>query len=146
MNLAYRSLQVLLWFISASHVVLGGAIMISERLQGFIATLYGASVEIEPQLQYMLRPLGAFMLALGIAAGAAAMRPLRYQPIVWAFVVLFGLRVIQRLVFRDLISERFGITNSKLIGASVFFGILAVLLIVLLRSAARIESPKTSSS
>ncbi|MCA9253741.1 MAG: hypothetical protein KDA54_21645 [Phycisphaerales bacterium] len=146
MNSAYRSLQVLLWFISASHVALGAAIALSERLQGFMATLYGVTLEIEPQMQYMLRPLGAFMMALGVAAGAAALRPLRHQPIIWGFVGLFVVRVFQRIVFHDLIAERFGISSSKLITASAFFGILALLLILFLRLAVRADSAMHSNS
>lgn len=146
MNRAYRGLQGLLWFISASHVVLGGAIILSEQLQRYVADLYGVSVELEPQLCYILRPLGAFMVALGVIAGAAALRPLRHRTIIWALAGLFVVRVLQRIVFREEIGELFGISNAKLITASVFFGILAILLIVLLQLAARTEPHTTSST
>ena len=136
-----KVLKVVLWFVCLSHIGLGASIMISGTLQQKAAGLYGAQVDWQPQFVYILRPLGAFMLMLGVIGIAAARNPLRYSVIGYAFVVLLLIRVTQRVVFRGDIEQAFQIAQSRNLVNAGFFLLIAVVLAVLLHLAARREAP-----
>jgi hypothetical protein len=125
-------LRVILWFVCLSHIALGAAIMLSPSLQERAAQLYGAQVEWTPQFSYILRPLGAFMVALGAIGIAAAVDPWRYRVLVWGFAGLLGLRVLQRLALRSDIEQTFGIPAARNLTNAAFFLALAVVLVLLM--------------
>jgi hypothetical protein len=87
------------------------------------------------QFVYILKPLGAFMIALGIMAAIAAREPLANRPIVYGFAVLFTLRGLQRLLFMDEIQRVFSITSSRSVLQMVVMWALALILVLLLRAA-----------
>ncbi len=130
-------LSVLLWTVCAFHIIIGAGINIFPEFPKLMASLYGAQVEWTAQFQYILKPLGAFMLALGVMAAIAARDPLSNRAIVYGFAVLFVLRALQRLVFQTEIESLFAISVERNLVASVFFFALAVALLLLTRSAQR---------
>lgn len=134
-------LKVLMWFVSLSHIALGGAILISPELQQKVAELYGANVEWTPQFIYILRPLGVFMLTLGAIGVAAGRNPLQYQFIVYAFIGLLALRVAQRFMYRADIELAFGIDSQRNLTNAIAFAALALALLILLRLASRKAGP-----
>jgi hypothetical protein len=136
-NRTILALQVLLWFVCLSHIVLGVAIMTSPEFQQKVATIYGARVDWTPQFVYILRPLGAFMTVLGLIGLTAAVNPLRNRVIVYGFAVLLAIRVVQRFVFKDDIEQAFDIEPNRNMIAAGGFLVIAVLLVLLLQIAQR---------
>ena len=102
-----------------------------------MADYYGATVEWTPALLYLVKPIGAFMLALGVMAGLAARDPLGHSSIVYGFVVLFTMRGLQRLVFQGEIATAVGIESGRNIGNAVFFLLMAAALFWLFRAASK---------
>jgi hypothetical protein len=143
-----RALQGLMWFVCVFHVAVGVGLNFAGS--GFIDTmadLYGAEhKDWSPQFLYILRPLGAFMLALGIAAAAAALDPRRYRAVIWAFVVLFGIRATHRILFADDVETIFGIANSRSMVQMVFFYVLAAALLILERLIDRQPARQTATT
>jgi hypothetical protein len=135
-----RALSGVLWFVSASHFVIGAGVNLVPGSLPFFATLYGAEVNWSPELIYILKPLGAFMLALALIAAAAARNPLRCRPVVYGFVALFVIRSLQRFAFGQEISDVFGIEAGRNILNAVFFLALAGIMVGLERAASRSES------
>lgn len=136
-NKAILVLRALLWFVCLSHILLGGAIMISPEFQEKVAALYGAKVDWTPQFVYILRPLGAFMTVLGLVGLTAAVNPLRNRAIVYGFAALLTIRVVQRFVFKDDIEQAFAIEPARNMIAALGFLTIAVLLVLLLQIAQR---------
>ncbi|MAE66301.1 MAG: hypothetical protein CMJ18_18680 [Phycisphaeraceae bacterium] len=136
-NRATLLLKILLWFVSVSHLGLGAAIMVSSELQRKVASIYGAQVDWTPQFAYILRPLGAFMVALGLAGIAAALNPVRYRFVIFCFSILLLIRVAQRLLFRNEIAEVFAIDATRNLANAGFFFALAVALLALGATAGR---------
>jgi hypothetical protein len=101
----------------------------------FVAGLYGAEVNWTPEFTYILKPLGAFMFALGLICIGAARKPLQNRVIIYSFVTLFVIRSLQRLVFGQEISEVFSIEVSRNMGNMVFFLALAASLVIFERMA-----------
>jgi hypothetical protein len=123
-------------------VGIGLALNLDVGAKECIAQLYNATVHWDdPQFVYILRPLGVFMIVLGIFAAVAARNPLRYQAITFGFVVLFFLRGLQRLLFLKEIESAFGIPGSRSLIQMAVMWALALGLFVLARSAARHSGP-----
>jgi hypothetical protein len=137
MNGSLKLLGVFLWVVCLFHAGVGLALNLNLGLKEWVAgSLYGATVDwSDPQFVYILRPLGAFMIALGVLAAVAARDPLRYQAIAYGFVVLFFLRGLQRIVFMSDIETAFSISGSRSISQMVIMWALAAGLFVLTRSA-----------
>jgi hypothetical protein len=128
-------LQVFLWLICAFHVIVGVGVNVSSEFPQFVAQYYGAQVNWTPELRYLVKPVGAFMLALGVLAGVAARNPLGYPSIVYGFVLLFVVRGLQRLIFQGEIEIAFDIASGRNLGNAVFFLLMAAGLMLLLRFA-----------
>ena len=132
-------LKTFMWFVCIFHVTVGVTLNLNIGLKEWVASgLYGASVDWNnAQFVYILRPLGAFMVALGVMAGVAARNPLAYSGIVNAFVMLFILRALQRLVFMADTHAAFAIPPGRsLVNMGVMFVLAASLLILARASAA----------
>ncbi|MFC1695251.1 hypothetical protein ACFL1C_03895 [Pseudomonadota bacterium] len=133
----HLALQILLWGICAFNVFIGIGLNISPDFPQLVAGYYGAEVSWTPAFLYIIKPLGAFMIAIGILAGVAARHPLEHSAIIYGVAVLFLLRGLQRLVFQDEIAVAVNIDSIRNIGNAVFFLVLAVFLVGLHRIAAK---------
>ncbi len=132
MNGRENVLRVLMVMVAAFHLVVGIGLNVSPQFVPVMADLYGANVDQwSPQFMYITRPLGAFMLTLGLIAAATAWRPRELRPVVYAFAVLFVIRALHRLLDGSTITEVFGISSGRNLGNMVFFfGLAAALILV----------------
>jgi hypothetical protein len=100
------------------------------------SSLYNAQVDwSDGQFAYIMKPLGAFMIALGVMAAMAARNPLGNRAIIVGFVVLFTMRGLQRLLYMNEIESVFAIPASRSLVQMVVMLALAVALGLLLRAA-----------
>ena len=129
------SLQVILWLVCSFHLIVGIGVNVSPDFPQLVAQTYGAQVNWTPELEYLVKPVGAFMLTLGVLAGVAARNPLGYPSIVYGFVLLFLVRGSQRLIFQGEIETAFGIGSGRNLGNMFFFFLLAAALVLLLHFA-----------
>jgi hypothetical protein len=126
-------LSYFLWAIAAFHVVVGAGLNLAPGFAEVMAGVYGAQVEWTPELSYILKPLGAFMLALGLMAGIAARDPAGNKAIVYGFALLFVLRALQRVVFHGEIESAFAITMGRDLAMAALFAVMAAALVWLAR-------------
>ena len=131
------ALKALLWLIFLFHVSIGLGLNVAPAFPQAVADYYGADVNWTPELLYIVKPVGAFMIAFGSLAVVAARDPVRYAPIVYAFVLLFTIRGLQRLVFQSEISSALAIDSGRNIGNAAFFLLMAVVLVLLTRAACK---------
>jgi hypothetical protein len=128
-----RLLQVYLGGICASHMVIGLGVNLSKPFMERTADLYGAKADFTPQFLAILHPLGAFMIVLGLLAAVAASDPMRYRAVVYCFVVLFLIRTLQRIAFKQDIEQAFQIDPLRNLLTAGFFLAMAISLAVLQR-------------
>jgi hypothetical protein len=141
-----RVLQGYLWFICAFHVIMGVGLNASPKFIPVVAAWYGADperVDVTPQLLVLVKPIGAFMFILGVLAAVAAIRPLRYRAVIYAFAGLFFIRAMQRVVWGHEQTEAFGIPYGHVMVNMVFFFLMAVTLAGLYRY---VESRSSTAS
>jgi len=124
-------LKIVLWSICAFHLIVGAGLNLLPSMAPLMAKVYGAEVNWNPELIYIIKPLGVFMVALSVAAAGAAINPLKFRVIIYTFATLFVLRAVQRLVFSQELNDTFGIAWSRNLGNVCFFLGLAATLIVL---------------
>ena len=136
------ALKAFLWFICAFHVIVGIGLNVSSAFPQVMAEYYGAQVTWTPEFLYIVKPIGAFMIAIGVMAAAAARDPAGHRSIVYGIAVLFALRGIQRIVFQDEIGSAVAIEASRNLVNAIFFLAMAVALILLFRmSGSTSENP-----
>jgi hypothetical protein len=136
-NNSLQLLRSLLWLICATHVAIGGGLNLLPDAAPFLAKLYGAEVQWTPEFSYILKPLGAFMLAIGLVTAAAAVDPLKHGAVVYSLAALFVMRALQRLLFADEIAQTFHIASGRNLANMAFFLVLAAILVGLHRSASK---------
>ncbi len=125
-------LQASLWFIAAFHVGVGVILNVSPAGTRAVAARYGATrVDWTLQFHHILRPLGAFMIALGVIAAATAPDPLRHPQVVLGFALLFALRAAQRVAFGREMADAFGIPPHRVRTNIAVFTAQAVVLAAL---------------
>ena len=129
------SLKWLLWFVCAFHLIVGIGLNVSAGFPQAVAEYYGATVDWTPEFQYIVKPIGAFMIAIGIMAGAAARNPLANSSVVHGLVALFVMRGLQRIVFREEIANALAIAGGRNIANAIFFLLMAAVLFFLFRAA-----------
>lgn len=149
-NSALTLLKAALWITCAFHVLVGISLNLplGVGLKEWVgASLYGAQVDwSQPQFVYILKPLGAFMLILGVMAAIAALHPLRNKLMVYGFALLWLVRSLQRLIFWNDIQAAFVIPTSSMLTGAVFVFLSGVLLIVLLYFADKSAQPETRAA
>ena len=122
----------MMWMVCAFHVLTGAGLNLSSDFVNTAANWYGAEVtQWSPQFRYILRPLGVFMVALGVLAAVAALKPLQNRTTIYVFAGIFIVRALHRLVWGQEISDIFGIASSRNVSNMIFFFALAAVLIVL---------------
>lgn len=130
---ALGALKIFLWFIAAFHLIVGLGLNVSPDFPQLMAQYYGAQVNWTPEILYIVKPIGAFMFALGVMAALAARDPLGHVSVVYGFVVLFAFRGLQRLIFQSEIESAVAIASGRNFGNAVFFLLMAAALVLLLR-------------
>lgn len=121
----------------AFHVLVGLSLNVDIGLREWVgSTLYNAQVDwSDGQFAYIMKPLGAFMIALGVMAAMAARDPLGNRAIIIGFAVLFTIRGLQRLLYMQEIESVFAIPASRSLVQMVVMLSLALGLVLLLRAA-----------
>lgn len=128
-------LKVLLAYAALSHLLIGLAAIVvppGDLADSILQIAYGSTLEIDPTARHIIRILGVFMMSLGVLTALAVRDPQRYIGVIYALVLVFVIRTLQRIVFADEIQENFGISSGRLIGQSLFM-ITHGLVLVLLR-------------
>ena len=131
------ALTLFLWGICAFHLIVGLGLNVSGDFPQLMAQYYGAQVNWTPEFLYILKPVGAFMFALGVGAIFAAREPLGHPAVVYSFVALFIARGLQRFAFQGDIETLFNIAGARNTGTGIFFLVMGVALLLLFRAASK---------
>ena len=129
MNASHSFLRLLLGWISAGHVSTGLLLISGKRGIRLAARLYGARFEPTDQFKTIIRPAGAFVLALGVLQGMAIREPRRYKGVIDATLLVLLIRQFQRLAFRRDIYGTFDISPTRHWIMTGYFAALTALLV-----------------
>jgi hypothetical protein len=134
--------RVMLVWVGLGHLLTGLPLLLSGEGGMRIAQLmYGASFEPHPQAVYLVRPLGVFLLAMGLLQLRAAMDPWRLRVVMDVTILIFVLRQIQRIFWAPAMFENFGLTPAR---HWVATGVFLVTLILLAVARMRLKPAQTA--
>ena len=130
MNRGDVFLRAVLSWVCAGHVLEGLLLISGNRGIRAGSRLYGATFEPTDQFRYIIRAAGAYVLGLGCLQVMAIREPRRYKGVIDSTLVVFALRLFQRIVYRREIYTAFGISPRHHWGNTVFFQLPGVLLLL----------------
>jgi len=108
------TLRGLLWFICAYHIVIGFAANLPPPQASTVAmALLGLHLPDDPALFQVLKPFGIYAMTFGVMMGVAAWNPVKNRALITIGVVLFGLRLLQRLTNLDAVEHSLGVTAAR---------------------------------
>lgn len=113
------------------HLFLGIAMLVlpAGAMGGITRVFLGTEVEVDPSLSMIGKFAAAYILAFGVMLGLLWLKPERLRALVIPALVLFGIRLANKLVFMAEIEAIFGVTRGRSIFAlvvlAVIFGIMA---------------------
>ena len=127
----YLFLKFVLGSICIGHLFVGLLALISgQKALRLGSRIYGANFTPSGQFEYIIRPLGVYMLALAFLQGVALSNPQRYKVVIDATLVVFVLRQFQRLWYVRTIRTTFGIPTRAHLSGSLFYLVMATLLLI----------------
>ncbi len=113
------------------HLILGAGLLVlpTDAMGGIIRVFLGFGLEVSPELSMIGKFAAAYLLAFGVMLGLLSIHPRRLQVLVIPALVLFGIRLANKLVFLTTIEEAFGVSRGRSIFAvaslALIFGIMA---------------------
>jgi hypothetical protein len=126
------ALQLVLWSICIYHIVLGACGFLSEDVAVRLADLlFSVKVEPTPQVSYLVKLLGIYAVLFGLMTATAAVAPERHPTLLNLVVLLYALRVLNKLVFSDLFVQAFAAPPARTwvdIAMLLAFGLAVALL------------------
>lgn len=114
MNNKHTALRGLLWFICLYHVTLGlCANLPAPQVQAVGSALLGLHLPDNPALFQLLKPFGVYVAVFGVMMGVAAWNPVKNRALISVGVVLFALRLLQRLTDLEGVQQNLGVTSGR---------------------------------
>jgi hypothetical protein len=144
------ALRGLLWIICFYHVGCGLAPnLFPDQVPMLAEKLAGMRVSAVPEFIYLAKPFGVYAIAFGIMMGLAAWNPVKNRALISVGIILFALRIIQRLMGISEVEQLFGVAPSRsfaTIGIVAAFGAaLAWLRFLLYREMRKADYKKDSA-
>src|ERR1041384_188697 len=96
-----------------------------------IKAFYGTSLNLNPQLSYIIKILGAYLLGFGILGIFAWNNPVKNKAITDGIGILLLMRSAQRILFVNEISTTFGLSSTRLIWGILIYLAAALALFIL---------------
>ena len=113
----HTALRALLWIICVYHIAFGLlANLPSETVRNLAHALFGLNLPEVSALEYVLKPFGIYVMTFGVMMGVAAWNPVKNRALISVGVVLFGLRILQRLISMAAMEHALSITPARNLG------------------------------
>jgi hypothetical protein len=108
------ALQLILWSICIYHIVLGACGFLSEDLAVRLADiLFSVRIEPTPQLSYIAKLLGIYAVVFGLMTATAALAPEHHPTLLNLVILLYALRILNKLIFSDLFTQAFAAPPAR---------------------------------
>ena len=121
MNTPQGAIRIFLWVIALYHILLGALLMYSGDLSIRVADLlYGWKITGSAELGIAGEILGCYAIAFGLMMAIAAGDPVRHRSLLTVGIVLFALRLFQRVFFAGKVMEVFQVSSGRYWGAFLF--------------------------
>jgi len=144
-----RIFKIVTLVAGAYHVILAvaGLLCPADMAVKVVTMAFGITLELGPQIALILKFASVYMLVFGIMLLILAYNPIKYRAIAIPALVLFGIRLINRIIlFSTLTAAGMSVTRNIIGTAHIFFFFLAILLCLPWKQTADQEHEKTEDS
>lgn len=125
----HLALRGLLWFICLYHVACGlAAILSPDQIPTIAEKLAGMKVTASPEFLYLAKPFGVYAAAFGVMMGVAAWNPIKNRALISVGIVLFALRIVQRLTSMGEVEQLFGVSPARSLQTVAIVAVLGLAL------------------
>ena len=98
--------------------------------QYYCEIVFGYILNINQEMEYILRNLGIYALAFGIILFFSAKNPIRFKPVILSLVIIYVFRVFNSLFTVEKIHSIFKVPVYRIYIAIIILTILSVLLTI----------------
>ena len=124
-------LMATLYFSSIFHVIGGLMILYSqESAQTYGEIVFGYILNINQEMEYILRILGIYALAFGTILFFSAKNPTRYKPVILSLLIIYIYRVFHSVFTFETIHSLFQVPAYRIYIAIFILSIISILLII----------------
>ncbi|MEM6885847.1 MAG: hypothetical protein AAF571_12530, partial [Verrucomicrobiota bacterium] len=118
------------------HSLLGlaGLLLPTQMLSQVSKWILGVSPEVTPQFHMIAKFSAAYLLVFGLMALILCKDPVKYRVLAIPVLILFGIRLLNKLIFFTAIGSSFGISAGR--------NVFAVICVALLFGAILLTLPK----
>lgn len=111
----HTALRGLLWIICIYHVICGLIPnLFPNQVPALAAQLSGMQqVQAAPEFIALAKPFGVYAITFGVMMGLAAWNPVKNRALISVGIVLFALRIIQRLTGLQEAEEVFNVPVGR---------------------------------
>lgn len=110
----HTALRSLLWFICVYHVVFGLIPnLFPGQVEGLAERLAGMRIGAAPECLALAKPFGVYAMIFGVMMGVAAWDPVKNRALISVGIVLFVLRIMQRLAGLNEAHQVFGVAPGR---------------------------------
>ena len=132
-NIKVKSLIIfrfLAGFVAIYHFILGliGIFASTDVIVWVVTRVYGVIPTVDAQFVYFAKFISAYMIAFAVANALLAWKPIEHRNLVWVPITLFSIRVAQRLIFFEVLSESFQISALRNLQVVIPIAIIAAAL------------------
>ena len=107
--------KYILYAIALYHVFLGIMAFISGSLTYKIAeSIFGMQLMENHQMAYLGKLLGIYALIFGVFVFYVALDTKKYQKLIKVILLLYVLRILNRVIFLSLAKEAFSVSTSRI--------------------------------
>jgi len=129
MNKKFLPYRMLAGFVGVYHIMLGLLLLFSgEMAINAAKSMAGMTIIGSPQFGVIGEILACYFIAFGLMMGLAAWNPIKNRSLISVGLVLFVLRLLQRLIFAEKTMEVFQMSSARYWS---FFVILLAISIIL---------------
>ncbi len=113
------------------HLALGGALLVlpAEALNGMAKLFLGVAIEFDAKFSMIGKFASAYILAFGVMLALLCWKPVQLRVLVVPVLVLFGIRLANKMVLMTSIEGAFGVDRGRslfaLASLALIFGLLA---------------------
>lgn len=121
MKSPYHLLRGLLWLICVYHVTIGvAAFLPPATVKATALAILGLNLPDEPALYQVIKSFGVYAGVFGVMMGLAAYDPVKNRAMITVGVILFAVRIGQRLAALDALERDFGVSAGRNVGTVAF--------------------------
>lgn len=125
-------LGIVLWAIALYHVVLGiGAFLSADLARRMARSIFGIDLVLDPAMAFVVKVLGVYAITFGFVAAVAARDPVRYRVLLDVILLLYVLRIANKVLFKSEYVRGLNIAPSRVWVESALLAGFAVAIFVL---------------